>query len=54
MNVRKGPGTQYGILGVVRRGDRLPYQGQTFANGWHLVEYNGQNAAISGAYTEVC
>ena len=54
VNVRKGPGTQYGILGVVRRGDRLPYQGQTFDNGWHLVEYNGQNAAISGAYTEVC
>jgi len=54
VNVRRGPGTQYGILGVVRRGDRLPYQGQTFANGWHLVEYNGQNAAISGAYTEVC
>lgn len=54
VNVRKGPGMQYGILGVVRRGDRLPYQGQTFANGWHLVEYNGQNAAISGNYTEVC
>lgn len=54
VNVRRGPGMQYGILGVVRRGDRLPYQGQTFANGWHLVEYNGQNAAISGAYTEVC
>lgn len=54
VNVRRGPGMQYGILGVVRRGDRLPYQGQTFANGWRLVEYNGQNAAISGAYTEVC
>ncbi len=54
VNVRRGPGMQYGILGVVRRGDRLPYQGQTFANGWHLVEYNGQNAAISGNYTEVC
>lgn len=53
VNVRKGPGKQYGILGVVRRDDRLPYQGQTFDNGWHLVEYNGQNAAISGAYTEV-
>lgn len=53
VNVRRGPGTQYGILGVVRRGDRLPYQGQTFDNGWHLVEYKGQNAAISGSYTEV-
>ena len=54
VNVRRGPGMQYGILGVVHKGDRLPYQGQTFDNGWHLVEYSKQNAAISGAYTEVC
>ena len=53
VNVRKGPGTEYGILGVVLKGVKLPYQGQTFDNGWHLVEYKGKNAAISGKYTEV-
>ena len=40
------------ILGVVQRGARLDYQGQD-RDGWHLVEYRGQNAWISGKYTAV-
>lgn len=50
VNVRKGPGTNYGILGVVHKGDRLKYGGQTFENGWFLVEYENQNASVSGLY----
>lgn len=50
VNVRKAPGTQYEILGVVHKGDKLRYGGQTFANGWFLVEYENQNAAVSGKY----
>lgn len=50
VNVRKGPGTQYGILGVVHRGVKLTYGGVTYENGWYLVEYNGRNAAVSGKY----
>jgi len=48
--VRKGPGTQYKDLGVAHGQDKLPYQGQTAENGWHLVEYKGQNAWVSGKY----
>lgn len=50
VNVRKGPGTKYGILGIVHKGDKLKYGGQTFDNGWLLVEYKNQNASVSGKY----
>ena len=48
--IRAAPSTDADILGVAHSGDRLPYQGQTFENGWHLVEYRGQNACVSGKY----
>ena len=53
VNVRKGPAITYPILGVARRGDQLHYFGFTFPNGWFLVEYNGQLAAVSGLYGKV-
>lgn len=51
--VRKGPGTQYGIIGVAKRGAELPYGGQTAENGWPLVEYNGENGWVSNKYGRV-
>ena len=55
VNVRSGPGvTGTRKLGVVRKGDRLPYQGQSrevSGTPWHLVEYMDQNAWISGKYS---
>lgn len=51
--VRKGPGTQYGIIGVAKRGAELPYGGQTAENGWPLVEYDGQNGWVSNKYGRV-
>lgn len=51
--VRKGPGTQYGIIGVAKRGAELPYGGQTAENGWPLVEYDGRNGWVSNKYGRV-
>ena len=51
--VRKGPGTQYDDIGVVHGGEKLPYQGETFENGWYLIEYRGQNACVSGKYSKL-
>lgn len=55
VNVRSGPGvTGTRKLGVVRKGERLPYQGQSreiSGTPWHLVEYMDQNAWISGKYS---
>lgn len=51
--VRSAPNTDGRVLGVVHKGDLLPYQGQDSAQGWHLVEYMGENGWISGKYSAV-
>ena len=51
--VRTAPNTDGQKLGVAHRGDILDYQGVTSADGWHLVEYNGQNGWVSGKYSEL-
>ena len=51
--VRTAPNTDGKKLGVAHRGDILNYQGQTSADGWNLVEYNGQNGWVSGKYSEL-
>ena len=40
------------VLGVAHEGQAFPYQGVD-RDGWHLVEYKGQNAWISGKYSEI-
>ena len=50
--VRTAPNTDGQKLGVAHRGDILNYQGQTSADGWNLVEYNGVNGWVSGKYSE--
>lgn len=53
VNVRSAPSVETGkILGTVRKGKELEYQGID-RDGWHLVEYSGQNAWISGKWSEI-
>lgn len=51
--IRAAPNTEGKILGVAHSGDRLPYQGQTFDNGWHLIDYKNMNACVSGKYSKL-
>jgi len=56
VNVRAGNSLSSAVLGVVHRGDLLPYQGVKSADGgrtWLLVEYEGQNGWVSDKYAEV-
>jgi peptidoglycan hydrolase-like protein with peptidoglycan-binding domain len=57
VNVRSGPGTNgTRVLGVVHKGDRLPYQGETRSvdgRDWYLVEYSGQNGWVSSKYASL-
>ena len=48
--VRSAPNTGGRKLGVAHEGDVLPWQGQTSAEGWQLVEYKNQNGWVSGKY----
>ena len=47
---RTAPNTDGDRLGVAHDGDELPYGGETAANGWHLVAFDGRNAWVSGKY----
>lgn len=47
---RTAPNTDGDRLGVAHAGDELPYGGETAANGWHLVAFEGRNAWVSGVY----
>lgn len=57
LNVRSAPGTDgTKVLGVVHKGDTLPYGGETRqvdGRDWYLVEYKGQNAWVSSKYSKV-
>ena len=48
--IRTKPDTTGKILGVAHRDETLPYGGQVSDAGWLLVEYQGQNAWVSGKY----
>ena len=51
--IRTAPNTDGKILGVAKRGTELPFGGEVSDNGWPLVEYQGQNAWVSGKYGKV-
>lgn len=53
VNVRKGPGTEYGTLGVAKTNDYLFYFGYQYSNGWYLVKYDGQTGWVSNKYGEI-
>lgn len=57
VNVRNAPGTSgTRILSTVKRGDRLPYRGESrdiSGTTWHLIIYKNQNAWISGNLSRV-
>lgn len=51
-NVRKGPGTSYGIVTVVKNGASFPYV-STAENGWIQIEINGGYGWLSPKCAEV-
>ena len=52
VNIRTAPNTSGKILGVLKKGQTLPYQGQE-QSGWYLVEYKGENGWVSGKYSKL-
>lgn len=51
--IRSAPNTDGRKLGVLHRGEKLPYGGQTSEEGWLLVEYKGENGWVSPKYARV-
>ena len=50
LNVRKGAGTGYGILGTLSKGTVVSYSAQS--NGWYKISYKGKEGWISAKYTQ--
>ena len=48
--VRTDPSTDGDIMGIVHDGAKLPYAGETAANGWHKVRHNDRFGWVSGKY----
>jgi uncharacterized protein YraI len=56
VSIRSAPGAQHQRVGIVHRGDRLPYQDETHmlsGTPWYLIIYNDDNGWISGKYSEL-
>lgn len=56
VSIRSAPGAQHQRVGIVHRGDRLPYQDETYLldeTPWYLIIYNDDNGWISGKYSEL-
>lgn len=49
LNVRKGAGTEYDVLGSVAKNTQLKVTGKC-SNGWYRIEYNGGEGYCSGKY----
>ena len=47
---RSAPSKSGSKIGVAGEGSRYMYGGSTSENGWHLIEYENQNAWVSGMY----
>lgn len=54
VNVRSGPSKECKSLGVVHKGDRLPFGGLiNEENGWYMVDYQLANGWVSPKYSEL-
>lgn len=49
LNVRSGPGKEYGVIGKVKNNIVLHITGQT-EDGWYQIELDGQTGYVSGQY----
>ena len=52
LNVREGPGTNYGSIGSAQPGERFVYLGEA-DGGWRKIQFGDVEAYVSADYSEV-
>ena len=52
LNVRKGAGTNYGVIGTVKRGDKLQVI-EKLSNGWLKIKFGSGTGYVSASYVTV-
>jgi hypothetical protein len=50
-NVRNGPGTVYGVIGIIPAGGTAPVDGKNFDGTWWYIEFAGSFGWIAGSVT---
>jgi uncharacterized protein YraI len=50
LSVRSGPGTNYGIIGQARNGERYGVTGKDTAGNWYEISFNGQIGWVAARY----
>jgi uncharacterized protein YgiM (DUF1202 family) len=50
LNIRKGPGTGYSVLGVAQKGQTLQVLGEV--SGWYKIRYGSQDAYVAKGYVK--
>ena len=54
VNLRKGPGLDYGDIGTMKKGDTATYKGETQKDArgvaWYKVSFNGKTGWVSSKY----
>ena len=57
VNVRKGPGKDYAVMGVLSEGITVSYLGTTKKDGrgvaWYKINYNGNVGWVSSKYSKL-
>ncbi|MTT32080.1 SH3 domain-containing protein [Terrilactibacillus sp. BCM23-1] len=52
LNVRKGAGTKYPVIGRIKKGQSLSVK-QKLSNGWYKINFSGKTGYVSGSYVKV-
>ena len=52
LNIREGPGTNYGSIGSAQPGERFVYLGEA-DGGWRKIQFGDVEAYVSADYSEV-
>ncbi len=53
LNVRKGPGTTNGILGTLKKGDKVEIIQLNAAQDWYKIIYNGMEGYVHASYLTI-
>jgi stage II sporulation protein D len=53
LNVRSGPGTSYGKLGKLLKGDRVEITNVEYTSNWHQIIYGGGLAYVHASYISI-
>ncbi len=53
VNVRSGPGTNYGIIGTLQPGNFPTVSGISTDRGWYVINYNGQQGWVAASVSSL-